>query len=90
MDNPFNPHRDAMNMADPKEVANSAMTVVDRLQDFNPAVQAMGAAAAFLSLAEHLKIPAQDLFTSTKNLINGVDGKRVEFRAIDAYMEGEL
>lgn len=84
-------NRDALNMADPAMVARAGMTVIDALQvQFHPHVQAMGAAAAFLSLAEHYGIPAQDLFTATKNLINGVDGKRTEFKAIDAYMEGEL
>ncbi|MER9646771.1 hypothetical protein [Mesorhizobium sp. M0199] len=66
------------------------MTVLDRLQDFRPEIQIMGAAAVFLELANLLGIPAQEAFTATKNLINGDDGKRAEFRAITAYLNGEL
>ncbi|WP_139812523.1 hypothetical protein [Ensifer aridi] len=83
-------NRDVMNMAAPVTVARASMTVLDRLQDFKPEIQIMGAAAVFLELAEHLGIPAQEAFSATKNLINGDDGKRVEFRAITAYLNGEL
>ncbi len=83
-------NRDVLNSAAPRDVAMAGMTVLDRLQDFRPEIQIMGAATVFLSLAEHLGIPAQEAFTATKNLINGDDGKRAEFRGIDAYMKGEL
>lgn len=81
---------DRMNNANPHTVASAAMAVVDRLQNFPPADQIMGAAALFLILAEHRGIPAQDIFTATKNLINGVDGKRPEFRALAEYVKHEL
>jgi hypothetical protein len=83
-------NRDVLNTATPRDVAMAAMTVLDRLQDFRPEIQIMGAATVFLTLADHLGIPAQEAFTVTKNLINGDDGKRAEFRGIDAYMKGEL
>lgn len=83
-------NRDTMNMAAPVLVANASMTVLDRLQDFPAEIQIMGAAAVFLELAEHIGIPAQEAFSATKNLINGDDGKRAEFRAITAYLQGEL
>lgn len=79
-----------MNNADPHRVASAAMTVVDRLQSYHPAEQIMGVAALFLILAEHRGVPAQDIFTATKNLINGVDGKRPEFRALQEYVKHEL
>lgn len=79
-----------MNNADPRTVAQAAMTAVDRLQSFPAAEQIMGAAALFLILAEHRGIPAQDIFTATKNLINGTDGKRPEFRALAQYVKHEL
>jgi hypothetical protein len=79
-----------MNNADPYSVSQAAMTVLDRLQNFPPAEQIMGAAAMFLILAEHRGIPAQDVFTATKNLINGVDGIRPEFRAVAEYCKHEL
>lgn len=83
-------NRDVMNMAAPRDVAMASMGVLNSIQDHRPEIQIMGAAAVFLSLADHLGIPAQEAFTATKNLINGDDGKRAEFRALDAYMEGEL
>lgn len=83
-------NRDIMNMAGPRDVAMASMTVLDRLQDFRPEIQIMGAAAVFLELAEFLGIPAQEAFTATKNLINGDEGKRPEFRAISDYLNGEL
>lgn len=83
-------NRDALNMASPKAVAMATLTTLDALQDFTPEVQIMGAAAVFLELAEYIGIPPQEAFAATKNLINGDDGKRPEFRAISAYLEGEL
>ena len=83
-------NRDVMHMAQPKAVSDVSLTILNVLQDSRPEVQIMGAAAVFLALSEHLKVPAQDVFTATKNLINDQDGKRVEFRAVQAYLEGEL
>lgn len=83
-------NRDTLNMTGIKPAANAAMTVIDRLQDFQPNVQLVGLAAAFLSMATHLGIPAQDVFTVTTNLINDAEGKRAEFAAVDAYLEGEV
>ncbi|MDX0455514.1 hypothetical protein GOC72_18840 [Sinorhizobium medicae] len=83
-------NRDILNMAKPVEVAGASMTVLNGLQDYPAEIQIMGAAAVFLELAEHIGIPAQEAFSATKNLINGDDGKRVEFRAITAYINGEI
>lgn len=84
----FNP--DVMNMASPPQVAMAAMNVLDRLQDFKPEIQVMGAAVIFLELCDYLGVPPQEAFVATKNLINGDNGKRVEFLAVRDYMEGEL
>lgn len=84
----FNP--DVMSMASPREVSMAAMTVVDRLQDFHPEIQVMGAAVVFLELCDYLGVPAQEAFVATKNLINGDGGKRSDFLAIRDYIEGEL
>lgn len=83
-------NRDAMNMAKPREVSRASLLVLNTLQDVRPEVQIMGAATVFLELAEFLGVAAQDAFTATKNLINDQDGKRVEFKAVRAYLEGEL
>lgn len=82
--------RDLLNVTGVKPAANATMTVIDRLQDFPPHVQVVGLAAAFLTMATHLGIPAQDVFTVTTNLINDAEGKRPEFAAVDAYLEGEV
>lgn len=79
-----------MNMASPRQVAGATLQTLNGLQDFPPEIQIMGAAAVFLQLAEAMNIPAQEVFTATKNLINGQDGKRPEFLMIDDYIQGEL
>lgn len=84
-------NRDYMNNAEPRRVSTAAMTVIDRLQvEYKPHEQVMGAAATFLILAEHFGIPAQEIFTATKNLMNGMDGKRPEFAAVMDYVKHEI
>lgn len=81
---------DKMGSADEGAVANAAMTVVDQLQSFSPEVQMLGLTAAFLSLSKHHKQHPGDLFLTADNIMNGVQGKRPEFAAVDMYMENEL
>lgn len=84
-------NRDAFNNANPHRVSLAAMSVIDAAQrGFVAHEQAHGIACAFLLLAEHLRIPAQDLFTATKNLMNDTTGKRPEFRAITDYLRNEV
>jgi hypothetical protein len=83
-------NRDIMNTAAPRDVAMAAMTAADRMQDFKPEITIMGAAVLFLTLAEALDIPAQEVFTATKNLINGDDGNRVEFAGLEDYVKEEI
>ncbi|TCV62333.1 hypothetical protein [Neorhizobium sp. S3-V5DH] len=82
-------NRDAMNNANPKIVAMASLKVLMGIEDERPHTQIMAAAAVFLALAEHLDIPPQEVFTAIKNLIVTTEGKRTEFAAIDAYMQGE-
>lgn len=84
-------NRDLFNNADARRVANCTMAVIDATQrGFHPHEQMHAMAAAFLLLAEHWGVPAQDLFTATKNLMHDVEGKRPEFAAVADYMENEL
>jgi hypothetical protein len=83
-------NKDKINMARPREVAASVMMTLNGLQDYTPEIQVMGAAAVFLELSEALGIPPQEVFTATKNLIAGQDGKRPEFTAIQDYIQGEM
>lgn len=79
-----------MNNADPQLVARAGMTVADRLQDFPADAQVMGVAALFLILAEASGVPAQDVFTATKNLMSNQEGRRPEFAALSDYVRNEL
>lgn len=84
-------NRDLFNNADPRRVAQATMSVIDATQrGFQPHEQMHAMAAAFLMLAEHWSVPAQDLFTATKNLMNDQEGKRPEFSAVAEYMRNEL
>lgn len=85
-------NRDMFMNAPVRRSANAAMAVVDALQrGFQPAEQLHGAAAAFLIIADHWGIPAQDLFSATKNLMNDGDAKlRPEFKAVAMYVKEEL
>ncbi len=83
--------RDLMHMASPRDVAVATMTTIDALQDFQPHVQVLGAAAVFLNLATHFRVPAQDVFTAVANLMNDRQGMaRPEFAGVRQYMENEL
>lgn len=84
-------NRDLLNNAAARRVANAAMSVIDATQrGYQPHEQLLGIAAAFLFVAEHWNIPAQEAFTIIKRIINDQDGKRPEFAAVKAYMENEL
>lgn len=84
-------NRDLFNNANPRRVAQATMAVIDATQrGFQPHEQMHAMAASFLMLAEHWGVPAQDLFTATKNLMNDQEGKRPEFAAVQMYMENEL
>lgn len=79
-----------MNNADPKLVAETTFSVIDRLQNFPQHSQAMAVAAALLTLADVYKVSAQDIFTTTKNLMNSKEGLRPEFAAVRDYIKYEL
>lgn len=84
-------NRDLFNNCNPRRAANAAMAVIDATQrGFQPHEQMHGAAAAFLLLADHWGVPAQDLFTATKNLMANREGKAPEFDAVREYMKHEL
>lgn len=81
--------RDKLNNTDPVHAAHASIAVLDRLQYFPQHIQATAAAVVFLVLAEHFKVPAQDIFTATKNMINAEDGI-AEFRAVQDYVKYEI
>ena len=82
---------DLVNNADLRRVARASASQLHAIQDYQPHEQVMAAAALFLTLAEHFGVSAQEAFRATTNLMNHADGqRRAEFRALRAYVEGEL
>jgi len=82
--------RDLMNNAGQGRVANAAMATITKLQDYGPGEQLNAAAAVFLLLADSYGVAPGDAFAATKSLMNGADGRRPEFAAVQEYLEREL
>lgn len=82
-------NRDLMNNADAGAVAKASFALLDRLQHYPQHIQPMALAAAFVVLSEHIKVPAQDIFTITKNLLNAESGL-AELAALKDYVKFEL
>ncbi len=82
---------DLVSNAPSGDVANAAMAVVDALQvRFKAEVQMLGLTAAFLLLAKRNKQNPNDLFETINNVMNGVEGRRPEFRAVEMYIDKEM
>ena len=83
-------NRDLFASANLRDVSVGSMALIDTIQDMQPHI-AMGAlTATFLMLCDFWKVDAKDAFRLTSNIMNHADGRRPEFRAVAAYMEGEL
>ncbi len=82
--------RDLLANADSRQAARAAMSIVTAIQDFRPHEQVGGLAAAFMLMAEHFDIRVPDACELTGNIMNTVEGKRPEFKAVEAYIQGEL
>ena len=83
-------NRDLFNNADLGDVCRGSMAIISTIQEMKPHTQMASMAATFLFLCERWGMPAHEAFTAVKNMINGADGKRVEFLAVQSYMEHEL
>jgi hypothetical protein len=82
---------DHMVNAEPRIVSRAVMHVADGVQTLSPDVQVMGAAAFFLMLCEAYKVPAQDVFTATTNLMNSEKGDAIpQFNAAREYIKHEV
>ena len=73
-------NRDLMNHLSTQAVARDSIAILDRLQDM-PSERLM---------TERFDISPHDLHTIADNIMNHAQGRRVEFEAVAAYMEGEL
>lgn len=73
------------------DTAAATFHILSNGQSFNAPVQLTSAAIYFLLLCEHYKMPAQDVFTIAKNLMNTHDGVlATEFEAIRLYLQCEV
>lgn len=82
-------NRDLINNADAEQVALAGVGILDRMQNYPQHIQPLALAAAFLVLSEHLRIPAQELFTVTKNMMTE-EQNVPEFKAVKDYIKYEI
>lgn len=82
-------NRDQLNNADAAHVGRAGFAILDRLQNAPQHIQAIAAAAVFLTIADHIKVPAQDLFNVTKNMLNEEDCNE-HFAALRDYVKYEI
>lgn len=84
-------NRDAMNSASARPVANTAMAVIDRIQDRPAEHQLLGLAWCFRLVVERYGMTPQDVMTAASNLAASNEGEaRPEFRGLRDYVEIEL
>jgi hypothetical protein len=77
--------------AAPQRVARLSFLVINELQEGKHHEQIVASAVVFLLICEALKVSPQDVFTATKNLLSDErEGGQEQFRAIQAYVAGEL
>lgn len=83
-------NRDKLSNLKVRKAANAAMLVIDTMQQLPPEEQIAGLAAAFLLLADRVKMSPQEMFSFTTSIMNHADGRRPEFAAVAQYMDMEL
>ena len=82
-------NRDLLNNADAETVARAGIDILDRMQNHPQHIQPLALAAAFITLADHLRVPAQDLFTVTTNMMTEEENI-AEFKAVKDYIKYEI
>jgi len=82
-------NRDLMNNADAEHTARAGIDILDRMQNHPQHIQPLALCAAFLTLANHYRVPAQDLFTATKNMMTEEENI-AEFNALRDYVKYEI
>lgn len=83
-------NRDLMNHLSTQAVARDSIAILDRLQDMPSERQIVALASVYRLMTERFDISPHDLHTIADNIMNHAQGRRVEFEAVAAYMEGEL
>ena len=81
---------DQMHNAPLQRVAQTTMGVLNAIQDEPAHIQVLAAGALFHRLTQHYAVSPRSVFTAVENIINGAEGRRPEFKAVDAYIQNEL
>lgn len=83
-------NRDLMNSIPPVTAARDAMSIVDLMQDMTAERQIIALTSVYRLMVERFGVSPHDIHTVSDNIMNHADGRRAEFKAVAAYMEGEL
>ena len=71
--------------------AHAAMGVADAIQHVpHKGARLLGAACAFLMLAEAAHLPVTDLMGFARNVMNDGEGRRPEFAAVHEFINHEV
>lgn len=82
---------DGLNNAPAQEVADASFMVLSTIQTLPQHIQCAATAAVFLMLCEHFRVPAQDVFVATKNiLMDEREGQSLSFNTCRLYIQHEI
>lgn len=74
-----------------KDAARATIKVLDAVQHGRPEEAIAGLAAAFLLITERYRLPAQDAFLATSNMMRHHDDRgRSEFDAARSYLDADV
>lgn len=82
-------NRDQLNNASADRVSRAGIEILDRMQNHPAHIQPLALCAAFLTLADHYRVPPQDLFTATRNMM-AEEENIAEFKALRDYIRYEI
>lgn len=83
--------RDAFHSLRTIKAAHATAEIFSAIQHRSPEEQMAGLAAAFLLAAERYRMPAQDIFTATKAMMNHHDDQgRTHFEGIRSYLDADV
>lgn len=83
--------RDAFHSLRTKKAAHATAAVLSELQYRTPEEQIAGVACAFLLLCERYRMPAQDAFAATKQMMNHHDARGgTDFDGIRSYLDADV
>lgn len=82
---------DSVTSVDSREVAQTSVGVLDRIQGETPGVQIQSLAMLFLIIAEEFQVDIRDELQRAQRVMTGADDfYKPEVRALRDYVRGEL